>query len=442
VAAGLALFLRSSPASQSLPGLEGRWRGVLHTGLADLTVEITIEKSGDRYTGKLLSIEQGATAKANAITADGDAVHFEFKDINGKFDGKFDAAAGAITGTWSQGKPLPLVLTRHTRPQPAPGREVDAYVPVPPTAFPGVGKTHLVYELRITNASAADVNLKQIDVLGDGPLASFSGSALGSVLAQTRIAAGADSLAYLWVTLEPATPIPARIHHKLTFDTRSIEAADVAVATGPLPVLGPPLHGDAWLAANGPVNGSPHRRALTPIAGTSWIAQRFAIDWVKVGSNDQTYKGDKKDNKNYFAYGSEVLAVADAMVVTIKDGIPQNVPGETSRAVPITLETIGGNHIILDLGNGRFAFYAHLQPGSLRVKVGDHVTRSQVIALVGNSGNSTEPHLHFHVADRNSPLASEGMPYLLESFGVQGKGKQYDKQEKQLPLAGDMVKFD
>jgi murein DD-endopeptidase MepM/ murein hydrolase activator NlpD len=181
---------------------------------------------------------------------------------------------------------------------------------------------------------------------------------------------------------------------------------------------------------------------LLPIGGSTWIAQRFAIDWVQVGSDSATYTGDRKDNKSYHAYGSEVLAVADAVVVTTKDGIPQNVPGENSRAVPMTIETIGGNHIILDLGQGRYAFYAHLQPGSLRVKVGDHVTRGQVLALLGNSGNSTEPHLHFHVSDRNSPLASQGVPYVLESFALRGKDKRYEKREKQLPLAGDMVRFD
>ena len=89
-------------------------------------------------------------------------------------------------------------------------------------------------------------------------------------------------------------------------------------------------------------------------------------------------------------------------------------PGITSRAVPITSETVGGNHIVLDLGGGRYAFYAHLQPGSLKVKVGDRVTRGQVIGLVGNSGNSTEPHLHFHISDGVSPLGSEGLPYVLD----------------------------
>jgi hypothetical protein len=444
IVAVFAFLPQALPDSQNPPGLEGAWRGSLNTGVGELSLLLTIEKSGDRYAGKLNSIDQNSIIPADTIRVDGDSVHLEFKAVKGTFDGKFDAGHSTLTGTWTQGGALPLVFTRDAEAgiAPKPGHEIEVEVAVPPTAFRGGDKTQLVYELRITNSSSADVNLKQIDVLGDAPLASFTGHDLSRMLNSTRIASGARVLAYVWVPLEDNGAIPAKIHHKLTFDTRTVEGAEVAVAAKPLPVLGSPLHGEGWLAVNGPNNGSVHRRAVTPIGGTSWIAQRFAIDWVQVGSDSATYTGDRKNNKSYHAYGAEVLAVADAVVETIKDGIPQNVPGENSRAVPITLETIGGNHIILNLGQGRYAFYAHLQPGSLRVKVGDHVTRGQVLALVGNSGNSTEPHLHFHVSDRNSPLASEGMPYVLESFGLRDKDKKYEKREKQLPLAGDMVKFD
>ena len=181
-------------------------------------------------------------------------------------------------------------------------------------------------------------------------------------------------------------------------------------------VIGPPLRGGPWLAANGPSNVSHHRRALIPIAGTPAIAQRFAIDYVKIDDHDRTFHGDSLKNASYYAEGNDALAVADGRVVAVKDGIPENVPGINSRAVPITLETVGGNHVIIDIGEGRYAFYAHLQPGSIRVRVGDRVHRGQVIGLVGNTGNSTEPHLHFHLSDANSPLGSEGIPYAIDTF--------------------------
>ncbi len=180
-----------------------------------------------------------------------------------------------------------------------------------------------------------------------------------------------------------------------------------------------------WLTANGPSPRSGHRRALVPIGGVPAIGQRFAIDYVKVNDKDSTYSGDRLKNESYYAEGNDALAVADGRVVVVKDGIPENVPGVNSRAVPITIETIGGNHVIIDLGDGRFAFYAHLKPGAIRVKVGDHVKRGQVIGLVGNSGNSTEPHLHFHVSDGTSPLGSEGLPYGYDAFEVVGRCRTF-----------------
>jgi murein DD-endopeptidase MepM/ murein hydrolase activator NlpD len=124
------------------------------------------------------------------------------------------------------------------------------------------------------------------------------------------------------------------------------------------------------------------------------------------------------------------------------DGIPENVPGPTSRAVPMTLETLAGNHVTVDIGGGRFAFYAHLQPRSLRVKKGDRVRRGQVLGLVGNSGNSTEPHLHFHISDSPSPLGSEGIPHVMRSFEARDKpGAPPRTYHNELPLENQVVTF-
>ena len=118
---------------------------------------------------------------------------------------------------------------------------------------------------------------------------------------------------------------------------------------------------------------------------------------MKVNDDHKTFTGDQLKNENYLAEGNNALAVANGTVVEVKDSIPENVPGINSRAVPITLETVGGNHVIIDIGGGYYAFYAHLKPGGVKVKLGDKVKRGQVIGLVGNTGNSTEPHLHFHI---------------------------------------------
>ena len=159
-----------------------------------------------------------------------------------------------------------------------------------------------------------------------------------------------------------------------------------------------------------------------------------------VTSKKATFEGDEKDNKSYKAYGAEALAAADATVTGIQDGIPENIPGENSRAIPITLETATGNHIILDLGAGRYCMYAHFQPGSIKVKVGERVKRGQVLGLVGNSGNSTEPHLHFQVMDGPSPLGTEGLPYVIDSFALLS-GPSPGRRENALPMEDMRVKF-
>jgi biotin carboxyl carrier protein len=229
----------------------------------------------------------------------------------------------------------------------------------------------------------------------------------------------------MWIDLTKDAAIPAQLHNQLsvkkggTGDAMEADVPAVKVLTQ-LPEIMSPLRGKSWVAANGPSNASQHRRAMLVIDGTPHISQRYAIDWVQADAGNKTYHGDSKDNRNYYCFGAEAHAVADATVVEVKDGIPENVPNQ-QPAVPITLETIAGNHVNLDLGGGVYAMYAHFQPGSIRVKVGDKVTPGQVLGLVGNTGNSSEPHLHFQLMNSNSPLGSEGLPYALPVYQYAGK---------------------
>ena len=129
------------------------------------------------------------------------------------------------------------------------------------------------------------------------------------------------------------------------------------------------------------------------------------------------------NNSNWYCYGQNLYAVADGVVVKAMDGIPDNVPLATKRAAPITLDTICGNFVLIDIGAGSYALYAHMIPDSVRVNVGDKVRAGQVIGLLGNSGNSDAPHLHFHISTTPNKLilASEGLPYEIDSFEVEGK---------------------
>jgi murein DD-endopeptidase MepM/ murein hydrolase activator NlpD len=275
------------------------------------------------------------------------------------------------------------------------------------------------------------------------------------------------AVVFLQILVNTEADLPRSLHHRLFFkpddasasgEERVVDGAVVMIRRSPPLVIAPPLRGDGWLAANGISNTSVHRRAIITAAGRARIAQRFATDWIKLGADGRAFRGDPTISANWYAYGTEVLAVSDATVIEVKDGLPENVPLSGKKAIPITLETLGGNYVLLDLRNGYFATYAHLQPNSLRVKVGDKVSRGQVLGLLGNSGNSDAPHLHLHIADGNSPFGAEGVPFVFASFEVQGAVKSLevlaggegwtpplnapaDKRQMEIPVENAVIRF-
>lgn len=346
------------------------------------------------------------------------------------------------------------------------GVPVDFYVPIQPNVFRGTDhKDHVAYELHVSNFSKADLGLKQIEVLDDAsgkPLASYVGGDLEKRLMHKSeqpgnpiLAAGKRTVVFVWLDLG-TDDIPHGLRHRLQvtapafaqFGTQMIEGGPTVVSAGAR-VIGPPLKGGPWWAADGPSNDSGHRRTLIAVDGKARIPERFATDWARIDKTDGLLKGDSSKNSSYFGYGSEVIAVADGSVVSLLDGLPENTPDAVTRAAPMTLQNMGGNYIILDIGQQQYAFYAHLQTHSIRVKLGDHVSRGQVLALVGDSGNATGPHLHFQISDRNSELGTEGLPYVIDSFTLVGRVSEEkltalpvpETVHEALPLDDDAVLF-
>jgi murein DD-endopeptidase MepM/ murein hydrolase activator NlpD len=160
-----------------------------------------------------------------------------------------------------------------------------------------------------------------------------------------------------------------------------------------------------------------------------------------------TYSGDATRAASYRAYDQPVLAVADATVVAVTSDLPDTPPRTVFTST--RLDDYGGNHIVLDLGNGSYAFYSHLKPGSASVRVGDHVRKGQQLARIGNSGNSTEPHLHFHLTTTPLPYTGDNIPYEIDHTRYLGtvtptgladtpaRGERTD----QLPLAFSATAF-
>jgi len=183
-----------------------------------------------------------------------------------------------------------------------------------------------------------------------------------------------------------------------------------------------PLEGRWFVGAAASVHG--HHRWAVP--------QEFALDISRLGEGGRTYRGDGTRMQDYYAYGATVLASAEGEVVKAVDGIADNVamlraPGEALAAyldrlregqaqlLAGGLDQISGNHVVIRHADGVFSVYAHLQPGSLKVAVGDRVTSGQAIGLLGGSGNSTEPHLHFHLCDGADALDCAGLPVAFSN---------------------------
>jgi murein DD-endopeptidase MepM/ murein hydrolase activator NlpD len=327
---------------------------------------------------------------------------------------------------------------------------------VRPVPFRGAdGRVHIDYELQVTNARAVSLKLVSLEVL-DGVsgkvLATIAGPDVAGTFSLLGGAAG-DSIGpaqagFFWidVALEAGQALPKTLSHRVVTSSpegklaAAVKSASdgpvqttqtggaVAVSTRPALLIGPPLEGPGWIAFNGCCKEMPHRRAGIPVNGVLYVSQRFAIDWVRIDANSHQSNGDSSKNENWPTYGQKAIAVADAKVVSVLDGLPERVP----NALPsdTTMQNVTGNHVILDLGRGYYAFYAHLQPGSLKVRAGDRVKRGQMLALLGNSGNTTAPHLHFHVSDGMGPLSSQGLPYVIDGFVAKGVATDVSEQGK------------
>jgi len=238
------------------------------------------------------------------------------------------------------------------------------------------------------------------------------------------LAPGASGVLYVFLNFA-GRETPRQLENSIVVEAdgdaknaQRIPLGEVAIVKTGAALIGEPFTGDQWLVANGPSNRSLHRRAVIVLNGKPRVPERYAIDWIKLGDDGDSYSGDRYRNSSYHAYDVPILAVADGKIVTVKDGLPENVPHTKKLAVAMTLVNVAGNHIVEDIGGGLYAGYAHFIPGSITVKAGERVHRGQVLGRLGNSGNSSEPHLHLQVCDGPSFLICEGVPMEFKRMSL------------------------
>ena len=324
---------------------------------------------------------------------------------------------------------------------PAVRQSFDLRVPAAPVPVKVAGRTVLFYELHFASYSSETLVIERVDIVdaGDGGvLAALEGGELARRLqamparsAPAEVPGGARAVLYVELPVG-AEAAPTGLVHRVTSRAAGeagaaaylVEGARVTPRQGAAPLLSPPLRGGPWAAVYHPSVERGHRRYIYATAGSARVPGRHAVDWIKLDAEGRHASGDRDRIANWHGYGAEVLAVADGVVAAVRDDVTES---ETLAGHPdLPLAEGSGNYVSLDIGGGRYAFYEHLRPGSIQVRAGERVRRGQPIAQVGFTGHSMGPHLHFHVADANSLLDAEGLPFVIDAFEVLGGYTGFD----------------
>jgi hypothetical protein len=301
------------------------------------------------------------------------------------------------------------------------------------------GMDHIEYDLLVVSVFDAPVTLTSVTALGPtrkelaivdgGTLAAatqdlFSHQVVAAIPASGAVAVEVD------VAVKPGTA-PARITNRVAYtvpaDAPSAPLVGTAEIDGPevkvdrraaYVIEQPPLEGDGWLATSACCAPNPHRDLRLAIDGLRIeTGETFAVDWGQV-QGDRLYEGAGATNEQFYAFGANVLAIADGTVVFVHDGEPEETPGEPRLAT--RAEGVGGNKVILKVAPGVYAAYEHLQPNSLTVKVGDTVKAGAVLGKLGNSGPSTGAHLHFGLLDRPDVFTGRSLPFVFDRYALAG----------------------
>jgi hypothetical protein len=311
-------------------------------------------------------------------------------------------------------------------------------------ALPGSdGRTHVAYDLLSTNSTPVTVTLTGVYVTtSDGrALATLTGAALaaashpvGAMNTPSAVLPSSATFATMVDVTLPDGVNPKELSNRVTYDVpadlpptfrallgplREVRGPQVAVDQTPPVVIAPPLTGPGWVSSNGccAVPTSQHRISLLPANGEWRKQELYAVDWGQL-QNGGYCTGDCTTLADFPFFGAPLLAVGNGVVVQASDGLVDN-PTMTPPP-PTQPSDFTGNRVVIELRPGVYAFYAHLERGSVAVAVGDRVKTGQQIGRLGNSGNSFGPHLHFSMLDGPDYFQANSIPFVLDTFSLAG----------------------
>ncbi len=311
------------------------------------------------------------------------------------------------------------------------------------------GKYTAYYELHLTNFSEDTIELKELEIhesTNSQLLISVEAQELkkmcqGVGAKQTNnhiLIPGASSILYVELTLNSETIQPVHIEHHFevvlrktnTEEFLSIKCTPLVLLEEPLTILGPPLGHGTWAAVYEPSWKRGHRRVIYTVDGKARIPGRFAIDFIKLDDHGRYSTDNENVIKNWHGYGVDVLAAADGVVVSVGKEFSESQTLSDHPKYPAEKAT--GNYVSIEISNGNVIFYEHLKPNSISVEIGQRVKKGDVIGSLGFTGQTTGPHLHIHVANKNSPLGAEGVPFVFENFILLGGYTDFSKFGKEI----------
>jgi hypothetical protein len=320
------------------------------------------------------------------------------------------------------------------------------------------GRLHIAYELVLTGSTPFAVDVEQFEVRDARThrvLLSLAGDALSSRMnpvggapagvtppPTTQIGPSGSAVIWLDVLVRRNARLPGVLEHRIVSSTRpppGERSARFTSLVGRVPLrsrpplkLGPPVGSGIWGAGEGCWdNETHHRRGLLVVDGNQVVPQRFAIDWMRLDQQHRAWVGDPARLSSYLSYGQPLIAAAGGRVVEALDRFSDQVPPD--NPTPPTFVDLPGNHVTLRVGRGIYLIYAHMKPGSVRVRVGERVRRGQVLGKLGNSGNSATPHLHLQAQTTRS-FASDGLPFVFRGFRFLGQITSPDLSDEILGL--------